>query len=141
MAKQTAKKSHVRVFVTSVVSPRNHTKSRRRFEVFMISPNHFVGDRSKKTYNVQSNSRPFRSLELFIPGTSYVIPVAISSPEGFFAIFGDLFDRVPVRILTSDFTIELYETKCTRSEIMILECSFPWKKNSLASAQHAFLHA
>ena len=34
----------VRSFVTSVVPPRLHARSRERFEMFMISRNHFEGD-------------------------------------------------------------------------------------------------
>ena len=44
--------------------------------------------------------------------------------QNFSAIFGRMFDRVPVRILT--FTIELHEKKPTRSENMTLECSLIW---------------
>ena len=45
--------------------------------------------------------------------------------QNFSAIFGRMFDRVPVRILT--FTIELHEKKKpTRSENMTLECSLIW---------------
>ena len=45
--------------------------------------------------------------------------------QDFLATFGRLFDRVPVRILTSDFHHQTLQKKPTRSEIMIVECSFP----------------
>ena len=45
--------------------------------------------------------------------------------QEFLAIFVRLFDRVLVRILTSDVHHRTLRKKPTRSEIMILECSFP----------------
>ena len=46
--------------------------------------------------------------------------------QDFLAIFGSLFDSIPVRIWHRTLTIEIYEKKQpTRSELMILEYSFP----------------
>ena len=70
--KQRAKKRHLRAFVlivAPVVRPRNHARSRERFEMFKISRNYFVRDLPQKTYYTRSNSRPFRSLEFLTPGT------------------------------------------------------------------------
>ena len=89
------KKWHVRAFVTSVVPPHNICKSRERFEMFMIGQNHFVGYPPWCTKFTRSNSRPFCSLEVL---TSRVVVT-----RDFLAIFGRLFDRVPVRILNQDF--------------------------------------
>ena len=70
--KQTAKKWHVRAFVTSVVTPRHHKRSPERFEMFMISRNQFVEATCCSKPNTRSNSRPFRSLEFLMPGTHTV---------------------------------------------------------------------
>ena len=58
-----------------------------------------------------------------MPRTSYTSRVFIT--QDFLAIFGHFFYRVPHRTLTSDLHHRTIHTKPTRSEIMILECSFP----------------
>ena len=51
--------------------------------------------------------------------------------------FCRLFDRLPVRISTSDFTIGFYEKNSIISELMILECSFPLKTPTCSThSQH-----
>ena len=77
--KQAAKKWHVRAFVTLLVLPSLHARSRERFEVLMISRNHSV--HTWPAFVNRSNSRPLRSVEFQTRGASDVIPAASSSPE------------------------------------------------------------
>ena len=122
--KQTAKRWHKRAFVTSVVPPRHHARSRERFEMFMIIRNHAVRRRPAVTFYARSNSRPFRSLEFLTSGTSDEISAA--SLVRFLAIFRRLLTvHIPVRILTSNSYHRTLRKKPAQSEVMMLERSFP----------------
>ena len=71
-------------------------------------------------------SKPLRSLEFLTPSTGNTIPAAPSSPEIFWPFSAVCLTVVPVRILTSDLHHRTErKKKPQRSEIMILECSFP----------------
>ena len=106
-------------FLTSVVPPPSHARSRECFEILMINRITSLVTRLSKAII----PRPFRSLKFFTPGSS-VIPGASSSPEIFLAKFSSLFALVSVWIWTSNFYYPNLQKKATRSGIMILECSF-----------------
>ena len=76
----------------------------------------------------RSNSRPFRSLKFLTPGTRDIIQAVSSSPEFFWPFF--FFCLIN---FCSNFDLGPSNSKGkkpTRSEIMILECSFHRGLNS-----------
>ena len=52
--KQTAKKRHLQAVVTCLVLSCDHAKSHDRFEILMISKNHYVGDLPTKMNLMQA---------------------------------------------------------------------------------------
>ena len=122
------KKWHVRAFVTPVVPPHLHARSREPIEMIMISRNQFVGDLPQWTYYVWLDSRPFRSLKFLTPGTSDVMPAASSSPEIFWPFSVVCLTAFLFEFWPRTFTIELYRKKPTKCEFMIWSVVSIWKK-------------
>ena len=80
---------------------------------------------SHTSHQIRDRSESGRSREVLAPGTSDSAGRAASSPEIFWSFLGRLFDRLPVRIATSDLNHRILRKI---SELMILECSFPLKR-------------
>ena len=87
--------------------------------------------------NTPSQIQDHSAASILTPNTSDVIPAACLVTRAFWPFFSRLFDHVPVQTLTRTFTIGLYEEKPTRSEVIILECSFPLTTDESAHTRAA----
>ena len=89
----------------------------------MISRNRFEGDLPQLTYCAQSDWRlpVFHGLEFLTSGTSDVILSAPSSLESLKPLFGRLFDLVPVRFSTSDFSPSKRQSETLEGDVADLK--------------------
>ena len=92
-------------------------------QVSSFSESHTSHGRAR--HQIRDWSESGRSRELLTPGTSDSCRPRGVVTRDFSAIFRRLFDRLPVRILTSDLHHWILRKKSFISELMILECSFP----------------